>query len=74
MSENLFALFRQLTPTPQLQAGEVAAVAGDWSTVAMPDGGLVQVRGVAAVGQKVFVRDGRLESEAPALPIVVIEL
>lgn len=74
MSDNLYSLFRRLTPAAPLQAGVVVAVNGDWATIDLPGNGRLQVRGSAPLGQQVFVRDGRLESEAPNLPVDLIDL
>lgn len=74
MITNLWKRLRQLTPTPPLLVGEVVAVTAWGAIVQMPEGATVTVRGSAAVGQKVFIRDGRIEDVAPALPIVLIEI
>lgn len=42
--------------------------------VQLPGGGVLQVRGAAAVGDQVFVRDGLIEGLAPALAIVSIDI
>jgi hypothetical protein len=46
------------------------AVAGQLCTVQLPGGGVLQARGDAAVGDRVFVRDGLIEGPAPALTYV----
>jgi len=43
-------------------------------TVQLPGGGVVKARGVAGLGQKVFVRDGTVEAVAPSLPLELIEI
>ena len=43
-------------------------------TVQLPGGGTVRARGSAAVGDRVFVRDGVLEAVAPNLPLEIIEI
>lgn len=70
MLRNLFAEFMSLQPSRPLQVGDVVAVAGDVATVELPGGGLLQARGQAPVGQRVFVRDGAIEGAAPALTYV----
>ncbi len=71
---NIFKEFVDIFPPAPLQVGTVTAVAGSACTVELPGGGLLQVRGAATVGQRVFVRDGVIEAQAPALPVVVIEI
>lgn len=71
---NVYRQFRELLPNPPLQAGTVTAVGAGVLTVQLPGGAEVTVRGEAQVGQNVFFRDGVLESVAPSLPLVVIEI
>ena len=72
---NLYQQFRALLPEAPLQGGTVIAVeAVGTVTVALPGGGLLKARGSAEVGQTVFVRDGVVESVAPSLPVVLIEI
>ena len=71
---NLYRQFRQLLPDPPLQAGIVVEVDASRVVIALPGGGLVHGRGEATLGQTVFVRDGVIEGEAPALPQVDIEI
>jgi hypothetical protein len=71
---NLYQQFRALLPDAPLQAGTVVAVEAGAVTVALPGGGLLKARGSAEIGQTVFVRDGVVESVAPSLPVVLIEI
>ncbi len=71
---NLYHQFLALLPPRPLQVGTVTAVAGQACTVQLPGGGVLQVRGDAAVSDRVFVRDGVIEGEAPALTPVNIEV
>ena len=71
---NLYEQFRGLLPDPPLQAGTVIDAGAGVVTVELPGGGRVRVRGHAAVGQPVFVRDGVVEALAPNLPIEVVEV
>jgi len=71
---NLYEQFRQLIPEPPLQAGTVIDAGSGAVTVALPGGGLIKVRGNAAVGQKVFVRDDVIEGVAPSLTLEIIEI
>jgi len=74
MITNLWKRLRNLLPEPPLLAGEVVAVGAYSITVELPDGSRIAARGSASVGQHVFIRDGRVESIAPALPVVLIEI
>lgn len=74
MSRNLFKAFREVFPDAPLQAGTVVAFAGGVATVELPGGGRVLARGEGAPGDEVFVRDGVIEAEAPALTPVDIEI
>jgi hypothetical protein len=72
---NLWRQFRDLLPEAPLLVGTVAARHTDGTaTVELLDGGLLRVRGGASVGDRVFVRDGRIEGEAPPLPHLDIEV
>lgn len=71
---NVYQTFLDLLPARPLQVGTVTQVAGDLATVQLPGGGIVQARGQASAGQRVFVRDGVIEGAAPDLPIEVIEI
>jgi len=71
---NVYEQFRQLLPDAPLQAGTVTDVAVGVVTVQLPGGGVVKARGAAALGQKVFVRDGTVEAVAPSLPLELIEI
>ena len=70
MLRNPYRVFMDLMPARPLQVGTVATVDGDVATITLPGGGVLQVRGQTTVGQRVFVRDGVIEGEAPALTYV----
>lgn len=75
MARNLYRQFLDILPPRPLQVATVTAVAGGTCTVELPGGGVLQVRGDAAVSDRVFVRDGVIEGAAPSgLPIEVIEV
>ena len=68
--------YRQLLgvlPQRPLQVGDVLQMANGVSIVELPGGGRLTARGAAALGQRVFVRDGVIEGAAPSLPIEIIE-
>nr|WP_295941169.1 hypothetical protein [uncultured Acidovorax sp.] len=71
---NLYAEFRRLIPNAPLQVGTVVATFAGGVTVALQGGGTLRVRGAAAVDDRVFVRDGVIESLAPDLTLVEIEV
>lgn len=71
---NLLAEFKSLLPDAPLLAGEVLAVAGNIATIELPDGATLTARGTATIGQRVFVRDGAIEGQAPSLTTVLIEI
>ena len=70
MLRNPYRVFMDLMPARPLQVGTVAAVDGDVATITMPGSGTLQARGQATVGQRVFVRDGVIEGDAPTLTYV----
>jgi hypothetical protein len=71
---NPFVTLLNLLPSRPLQVGNVASVTEGGVILRMPDGALMRARGSASVGQNVFVRDGVIEGEAPALTVVEIEI
>ena len=66
--------FLALLPQRRLVAGEVLTVSGGAAVVELPGGIRIHSRGEAAVGQRVFVRDGVIEGQAPALDYVESEV
>lgn len=75
MTINLYRQLRELLPEPALAVATVAAEHADGTTtVQYPGGSQQRVRGVADVGQRVFVRAGVIEGVAPALDAVTIEV
>lgn len=74
MSFNPYARLRNLFPEARLLVGTVTVAGTEMATVELPDGSTVRVRGVASVGDQVYVRDGVIEGPAPNLTIVEIEV
>ena len=64
---NPWRQFEALLPTSPLLIGTVV-------TVELLGGGLLRVSGSAAVGDRVFVREGQIEGPAPTLPTVDIDI
>lgn len=71
---NPLKVLQSLFPTARVSVGDVSAVDGQVVTVTLPGGGHLIARGTATVGQRVFVRDGVIEGEAPDLPVVEISV
>jgi hypothetical protein len=70
---NIYRQFMDLMPARPLEVGAVTAVGAGVATITLPGGGVLQARGEATVGQRVFVRDGVIEGAAPALTYVEAE-
>ena len=70
---NLFKKFRDLIPEAPLRVGVVQSVNGTEVMVEEVGGLIVQVRGEAQVGDRVYLRDNLIEGEAPNLPLEIIE-
>lgn len=66
---NLFAAFRSLLPEPRLMIGTVTSAADGTVLVELHGGGSINARGDAAVGDRVFVRNGIVEGPAPSMPV-----
>ena len=64
---NIYRQFIDLQSPKPLVVGTVAFVVAGVATIDLPGGGRLQARGDAQAGQRVFVRDGVIEGEAPNL-------
>lgn len=73
MSNPFVALLRLLPQYP-LQVGTVSSMTDSLANVTLPGGNSIRARGVAEVGQTVFVRNGVIEGQAPSLGVVEIEV
>jgi hypothetical protein len=72
---NIWRLFSDLLPNSPRLIGTVAVDHGDGTaTITLLDGGVLRVKGSATAGQRVFVRDGRIEGDAPDLTQIQIEI
>jgi hypothetical protein len=71
---NLYRQFRELVPEPALQVGTVIDVGNGGVTVRFPGGGQLKARGEAQINQRVFVRNGLIESIAPNLTPEIIDI
>lgn len=77
MSTTLYTRLLELLPGQPVLTATVAAVYGDGTALAtMPGGAQARVRNPFAngVGDAVFVQDGAVIGEAPALTPVLIEI
>lgn len=71
---NPYAVFKELLPDDPLLIGEVIATSTGRATIQFLDGSLMIARGEAMVGQKVYVKGGFIQGEAPSLTVVEIEI
>lgn len=71
---NIYREFLDLLPATPRQVGTVTEFDTGIATVELPGGGLLQALGTAAVGDRVFVRDGVIEGPAPNLTFVAIDV
>lgn len=70
---NVYSQFFDLLPKRPLEVGDVTSISAGVATITLPGGGVIQARGEAAVGQRVFVRDGVIEGPAPTLAYIEAE-
>ena len=70
---NAYREFMALMPDQPLEVGEITSIAGGVAIITLPGGGVIQARGTATVGQRVFVRNGAIEGEASTLTYVSSE-
>lgn len=72
---NIWRRFQALANPPSLVAvGVVVDADFGECTVAYPGGSQQRVKGAGTVGQAYFIRDGRMDGEAPTLAATVIEV
>lgn len=74
MLRNPLRQFLELLPARPQTVGDVVAINGGVATVELPGGAHVHARGTATVGDRVFVRDGLIEGQAPTLAYVESEV
>jgi len=71
---NLYTQLLSLLPQDPLLVGEaVVSHADGTTTVELPGGGQLRVRGISAAGQPVFIQSGQIQGNAPDLPFATIE-
>ena len=72
---NLYRQLIDLLPTDPLTVGVVLAAHADSTvTVEYPGGGQQRIRGVATVGNTVFIQSGQVQGIAPSLDFVTIDV
>lgn len=71
---NIYRRFSDLTGRPVRTVGTCISAAFGECVIQYPGGGTITVQGAGTVGQAYFVRDGRLDGEAPELPALEIEV
>lgn len=74
MLRNPFKVLQDLVARPGAEIGVVTSVSTGEAVVTLPGGGVLRVRGTASVSDTVYIRDGVIESIAPGLPIVLIDV
>ncbi|MDQ0609527.1 hypothetical protein QFZ83_003698 [Variovorax sp. W1I1] len=74
MATNVYAAFLALLPSYPLQVATITAIDGEVARLELPGGGVLTARGVGAVGDQVFVRDGVIEAKTPEMPFVQVEI
>lgn len=72
--KNLFKRFSDLTGRSLRTVGTCIASDYGESTIQYPGGSRVQVQGTGTESTRYFVRDGKLDGEAPALAALTIEI
>lgn len=72
---NLWRRFQQLAAPPTfLSIGTVVQADFGECTVQFLGGSTLRVQGAGTVGQSYFIRDGRLDGEAPTLNVLEMEV
>lgn len=72
---NPWTLFQSFLPKQTTMIGTVVTEHADSTlSIELLGGGVLRVTGTAALGTRIFARDGRMTSEAPDLPSVEIEI
>lgn len=71
---NLFTALQRQLAGPGLQVGDVVAGSPAAWVVELPGGGRITARGPATMGQRVWVRGGVIEGQAPALTVIPVDI
>lgn len=74
-TKNNWSRFKRLLPSDPLLVGTIEQTYPDGSaTITLLGGGSMRVRGTGSAGQKVYVRGGMIEGQAPSMTQVEIEV
>jgi len=71
---NPYRQFLDLLPGDPLLIGEVLGAVNGLVQVQFLDGSMAFVRGTGTVGNKVFIKGGFIQGDAPNLPIIAIDV
>lgn len=72
---NLWRRFQQLANPPTLiTVGTCVSADFGYCTIEFPGGSSQRVQGAGTVGTHYYIREGRLDGEAPALSVITIEI
>lgn len=72
--KNLFKRWQDLTGRSLRTVGTCIAVDFGECMIEYPGGSFVWVKGAGVMGTRYFVKDGKLDGEAPALASLTIEI
>lgn len=64
---NAWSLFKELLPRDPLLVSTLSSTDGTTSLMSLLDGGVVRVRGTGTVGNKYYIRSGRIDGAAPSM-------
>jgi hypothetical protein len=64
---NTWALFKELLPRDPLLIATLSVTDGTTSLMTLLDNGVVRVRGTGTVGDKYYIRAGKIDGDAPAM-------
>ncbi|MCW8918978.1 MAG: hypothetical protein OQL08_09215 [Gammaproteobacteria bacterium] len=75
-TDNRWARFRSLIPGSPTMLGEITVTDASTGTVtaSLLGGGTIRARGAGNVGDKIYIRDGVVQGQAPSLPSYAIEV
>ncbi len=71
---NLYSVFKKLIPQEVLVIAEVVESGDGVCKVQLPGGQLMSAKGVANVGDKVFIQGTTIQSVAPNLPLIEVDI
>lgn len=74
MSANAYVRLARMLSGGPVKIGTVTAFSSGVAMIEYPGGAKETARGDTSVGQKVFVKDGVIQGEAPSLPVYEVEI